>query len=422
MTSSGWRDIYCALSERLPSYVDNARLTICGLATCVDAYVRLHEAQALLNAEPGTPQAALAKELFRRAAAGIGGEFRMEWPAGGTWVENNLEISSWGLGGTGAQAAQTLATLGAPALMSLQNRGERQLSVIHPDVRVAGHAGLVRCRDLPVVKAANPAKPAHYIFEFTQGIKVGPVIPERSTRTIVRFADDPLDKDPDFVRESIAAAATAGAGILCGFNEVSNQELEASLAETLVLIKAWKARGLRTIHLELGDYASVQARDAVLKSLGPQITSLGMSYSELSGLRGGSEDLTNKAYELSKAFELSRLCVHADTWALAITRGDAERELEALMCGCLLASARAEKGQPCLPPQVSRAAVFHDPPWEIFRKRGGQCGVCCAAPYLEHPGATIGLGDTFLAGNLLILGQPGNAALPTSDASIARHR
>jgi hypothetical protein len=157
MTRDRWRDDYRALIERLPSFVGNARLTICGLATCVDAYVRLDGAQALLQADAGTPQAALAKELFRRATGGIGGEFRMEWPGGGAWIENNLQISSWGLGGTGAQAAQTLAILGAPALMSLENRGERQLSVIHPDVWMADKAGLVRCGDLPVVRGAKPA-------------------------------------------------------------------------------------------------------------------------------------------------------------------------------------------------------------------------------------------------------------------------
>jgi ADP-dependent phosphofructokinase/glucokinase len=238
---------------------------------------------------------------------------------------------------------------------------------------------------------------------------VGPIIPRRSTRTIVRFADDPLDKDPDFVRESIGAAATAGAGILCGFNEVSAQELEEALAETLMLIKAWRDQGLRTVHLELGDYASIQARDIVLKSLGRQITSLGMSYSELCGLASGSGDPVEKAYELSEALGLHRLCVHADTWALAITRGEAEQELEALMCGCLLASARAEKGQPCLPTRIPEAAIFHELPSDIFGKRGAQCAVCCASPYLEHPAATIGLGDTFLAGTLLILGQPEHA-------------
>jgi len=99
------------------------------------------------------------------------------------------------------------------------------------------------------------------------------------------------------------------------------------------------------------------------------------------------------------------LCVHADTWALAITKGDPHRELEALLCGCLLASARAQRGEPCRPTGVPANAEFHDPPLETFSKSGERFIVCCASPYLERPVATIGLGDTFLAGTLLVLGR-----------------
>jgi len=400
MTSDHWEKDYRDLIHRLPVYVDNARLAICGLATCVDAYVRLDEAEALLNAETGTPQAELAKELFRRAAAGIGGELRMDWPAGGTWVEKNLRISSWGLGGTGAQAAQTLATLGVPTLMSLEDRGVRQLSVIHPEIQVAGNSGLIRCGDLPVFQAK---KPAHYIFEFTEGVKAGSVIPRRSTRTIVRFADDPLDDDPDFIRESIAAASLAGAGIVSGFNEVASQGLETALTETLALVQAWKNRGLETIHLELGDYSSAKSRDTVLKSLVPDITSLGMNYSELRGLCEGAQNPIDKAYELSEAFNLFRLCVHADDWAMAISRNNPERELEALMMGCLLASSRAAVGRVTVPQRLPDGARFIEPPLPISRPRNGWAVVCCPSPYLAAPVATIGLGDTFLAGTLLVL-------------------
>ena len=71
MTTSNWHESYEDLVRRLPGFVRGARLTICGLATCVDGYVRLPEAEALITAENGTPQAALASELFRRAASGI---------------------------------------------------------------------------------------------------------------------------------------------------------------------------------------------------------------------------------------------------------------------------------------------------------------------------------------------------------------
>ncbi len=400
MTTGRWQEVYSDLIKRLPDFVSGARLAMCGLATCVDAYVRLDAAEKLLNAKKGTPQAELAKELLRRAAAGIGGEFRMNWPAGGTWVEENLQVSNWGIGGTGAQAAQTLATLGAPALMSLEDRGARQLSVTHPDIQVGSSSGLVRCRDLPVLKTQ---KPAHYIFEFTEGVRVGSIIPKRSTRIIVLFAPDSLDRDPDFARESIAAAPGAGAGILCGFNGVADRELDTAVGEALSLAKAWSDQGLKTIHLELGGYSRDNNRDAVLNGLIRVITSLGMSESEFRGLFGESQDPVAGAHELAERSGLSRLCVHADTWAMAITRNDPERELEALLMGCLLASTRAAVGRVTVPQGLPDGSRFFEPPLPVSKRCDGWCAVCCPVPYLATPVATIGLGDTFLAGTLLVL-------------------
>jgi ADP-dependent phosphofructokinase/glucokinase len=401
MTSERWQEAYDDLLCRIPVFVDKARLAICGLATCVDAYVRLDAAEKLLYVDARTPQGQLGKELLHRAAAGTGGEFRMNWPEGGTWVERNLQISGWGIGGTGAQAAQTLATLGAPALMSLEDRSARQLSVTHPDILVADKSGLVKCGDLPNL---GGGKPAHYIFEFTEGKRIGSVVPTRSTRTIVLFADDPLDNDLDFIRESIAAAASAGAGILCGFNGVADQELEMALAEAQALSKKWKDRGLKTIHLELGGYSTQTSRDSVLKTLTPNVTSLGMSFSELRGLCEDSEDPITKAYDVAASCGLSRLCVHADTWALAVTQEDPNRELEALMMGCLLASTRAAAGQASVPQKLPDGARFFKPPLPASKERERWSIVCCPAPYLAAPAATVGLGDTFLAGTLLVLG------------------
>jgi ADP-dependent phosphofructokinase/glucokinase len=397
-----WGKVYRELIQRLPAYVRDARLTICGLSTFLDGYVRLHEAEPLLNAKEGTPQEALSRELFRRARAGIGGEFFMDWSEGGMWVEKNLPFSRWGLGGSGAQAAQMLSILGAPALTSLEDRSERQLSVIHPNVLVATNRGVIRCGEL---STAQGRKPAHYIFEFTAGTQVGSVVPTRSSRTIVRFTDERLDNDPDFIRESIAASATAGAGIVSGFNEIGDQDIEAAFTETVTLSQSWRDRGLKSIHLELGDYPTVKARDKVLDKLAGAFTSLGMSYSELRSLCVGSQDAVSRACELSETLNLSRLCVHADTWALAITNADPQRELEALLCGCLLASARAERGYPCRPTGVPANAEFHDVPLEKFSKAGERFIVCCSSPYLERPVATIGLGDTFSAGTLMVLGR-----------------
>lgn len=399
-----WRKRYHDLLEGLPIYVRDARPVLCGLSTFVDGYVRLDEAQPLWKAVDGTPEAALARELIKRAAAGIGGEFHLDWPQGGDWVEKHLKVASWGLGGTGAQAAQTLALLGAPALMSLQDRGERQLSVIHPDVHVATPGGVVRRAEL---RAVPGGKPAHYIFEFTAGVRFGSAVPLRSSRTIVRFGNERLDDDPDFYRESVTAATRAGAGILSGFNELAEEELKGALEQTVVLVQNWKRCGLHLVHLELGDCATVRARDVILETLAGVITSLGMSQAELRGVCAGPGDTVDQACQLSQAFNLARLCIHADAWALTLTKGEPRREFEALLCGCLLAASRAEQGRPCRPSGLPGQAEFHEPPYGPVSDRGGRSVVCCAAPYLQRPSATIGLGDTFLAGTLLVLGQSG---------------
>ncbi len=366
--------------------------------------MRLHQAQPLLEAVDGTPEAALGQELFRRAAAGVGGEVHLDWPEGGAWVEHHLQVTGWGVGGTGAQAAQTLALLGAPALISLQDRSARQLAVIHPDVQVATPAGVRACGGLAPVPGG---KPAHYIFEFTAGVRVGTFTPKRSSRTIVRFADERLDEDPDFARESTAAAGRASAGILSGFNEIAGRELEAALVTSLRLARVWRGGGLPMLHLELGDFPTVPARDRVLRACAGIITSLGMSFSELQSLCATAQRPIDKALELSQELDLTRLCVHADAWALTLTRGDPEREFDALLCGCLLAASRAAQGQICRPTGIPSQGVFHEPPCHPFGTRGDRSVVCCAVPHLEQPAATIGLGDTFLAGTLLLAGSRG---------------
>jgi ADP-dependent phosphofructokinase/glucokinase len=396
-----WANNYDEVLQRVPLYVRDARLTICGLSTFVDGYLWLHEARALLTAKEGTPQAALARELVYRASAGVGGEFYMNWPGAGTWLEENLRVSRWGVGGSGAQAAQMLAILGAPALMSLEDRSARQLSVVHPDVLVATKDGVSRSGD---ICAGQRRKSPHYIFEFTAGTRVGSAVLSRSSRTIVRFSHERLDRDADFKRESITEAGHAGAGILSGFNEIGDKYLEESLEEAVGLAQAWKDKGLNIVHLEVGDYETVEARDTALRMLGGVISSLGLSYSELCGLAVGPQDTIEKACELAARFDLARLCVHSDTWALTVTMGDPQREFEALLCGCLLASVRAESGSPRRPVEVPALAEFHDLRWEKFGTSGERSIVSCASPYLARPAGTIGLGDTFLAGSLLVLG------------------
>ncbi|HTN96162.1 MAG TPA: hypothetical protein VL101_04230, partial [Nordella sp.] len=95
---------------------------------------------------------------------------------------------------------------------------------------------------------------------------------------------------------------------------------------------------------------------------------------------------------------------HADHWAAAATRREAEMEHQALMMGCLLAGTRATHGVPAYPKDIDARATFGTPPLPPLLRQGAWSVVTCASPYLEHPAATVGLGDSFTGGCLLMLG------------------
>jgi ADP-dependent phosphofructokinase/glucokinase len=398
--TADWRKFYEGLIARLPDLVGQARLTLCGFSACVDVYLSLHDTAAVAQAAKATPAAALFAELKWRALAGVGGEVFLDWPEGASWLAEHVK-GSLGLGGTSAQAANLLATLGAPALLALADRSREQLAVIHPDVYLAGARGRGRRSE---TMPAGEGEPPHYIFEFTAGRAIDRDVLRRSSRVIVRLNHSDLQHDADFDRVSVELAGSAGAGILSGFNELPPERTTAEHAYAMRIAEAWRARGLSMIHLELGDFHEDAMRDEALAALAPAATSFGLSLSELDGLLPGSDPVEARATAIAERFGFSRVCVHADDWALAVTRGDAELETTALATGCLVAAARAAAGRMIMPRTIPVGAELKPPPFPAAQRRGGWSIVAVPSPYLARPAATIGLGDTFLAGTLLVLG------------------
>ncbi|MGE3742060.1 MAG: ADP-dependent glucokinase/phosphofructokinase, partial [Geminicoccaceae bacterium] len=185
--------------------------------------------------------------------------------------------------------------------------------------------------------------------------------------------------------------------------------------------------GLTTIHLEMSGFADPGARDRVLEAARGAVTSVGMSQSEFLelGLAGGGVDeLAAAMTTLAARLELDRLCVHADQWAVTATRGDPHREYQALMAGCLLASARAAAGRPVIPRAVPEGALLDPPPFAPLASLGAWTIVACPTPYLHQPATTLGLGDTFTAGCLLVLGSaaPGERQFATAPPLGAKDR
>ena len=171
------------------------------------------------------------------------------------------------------------------------------------------------------------------------------------------------------------------------------------------MTQQWRAAGLQTIHLELAGYDTPRHRDRVIERLQGSITSIGMSHSEFVQLVPEGKNLEQDMCDLGDRLGLGRVCVHADHWAASATQGDLEEERRALMMGCLLASTRAAHGVPAYPKGIDARATFTDPPFSSPSRRGNWSVVSCASPHLEHPTATVGLGDSFTGGCLLMLGK-----------------
>lgn len=400
-SSIDWADAYDRLAAEVPAIAAAATTLVTGFAVCLDRRIDLHAVAPALAERSEVGARHLFAELMARARAGRGGELLADdWPDGATFFDPHTLPGGMAIGGTSAQAAWTLAAIGAPSLLALGEAGPEELAALHAGIRLAESETTLGApqRRWPALRS----KPAHYIIEYTAGRPLPGFVPERSTRIIVRFADEALQKDAMFDLWVAAHGPQLRAGLLSSPNTIPPADLPAALDRLSGAARAWRIAGLSVVHLELGAYPWPGSLDATLAALAPNVTSIGLNQNELRGLVSGDDPLA-QADALSRRLGVDRLVVHADGWALAITRGDALVEQDALAMGCLLAAARAEAGRPSACPRVPRAASFDPlPAPPLSSLPDGRQVVCVAAPYLERPASTVGLGDSFTAGCLLV--------------------
>ncbi len=411
-----WRAEYAALAERIVPRAPAARPLLAGFNACVDHVYRIDGdvldrlAEAAARGGRALP-GGLAAEILDRIGGGRDGEVFVPAPELQPWLAELLgEPRTRQVGGTGAQAAWTLAVLGAPAVLALTDRSATQLSVLDPAI------GLCAGHEVQPVGATTPAglaaKPPHFILEFTAGTRWhGGTVP-RSSRIILRLAAEGIDRDADFAALTPKLAAGAGAGLASGLNTLPEDDTE-SRRWMHEVVDRWRDAGLPLIHLELAEYP----RPAVAADTAAEYTgtanSLGLSLTELTALRTGRSHPAAAARDLACRYGFDRVAVHADTWSLVVHRGDPEAASVAVRTGNLLAAARARQGVP-----TAYLAVADDARFTTDHPAGGPLGdgwrcECAPTPYLAGPAATIGLGDTFVAGLLLADCLPGESASVT---------
>jgi ADP-dependent phosphofructokinase/glucokinase len=396
--SESWPEIYTGAAAALPALAAAARPVLLGFSAFTDAIVPLASAGPVFAADAPPPVRRLAAEIRGRLAEGRGGEIGLDWPEGDAWFQDRLPCRL-AAGGTSLQIANVLALAGAPCLLALGDRSRGQLAVTEGGVMVAGADGPVRVAD--VASRDGTAKARHWIFEAQAGGVVAGVAVSRSTRLIVRLVDDGPEHDPAFTALAARLAPTAGAAAVSSLVATPDRLVAAALTTVGGLAHGWRAAGVPFLHLEFADYGRRRAlAEGVLAALGGAATSLGMSLSEWHAFTGlPPDDAALVAF--ARAHDLVRLCIHADDWATAVTTGDAARERRALITGCLLASARAAAGPPVMPTASPDDARFA----EVAADRdcgGGWRRITVPSPYRLTPASTIGLGDTFVAGCLLV--------------------
>lgn len=216
-----WRNAVDALAEAVPDFVANAAPLLTGFAACVDKLIDLHALEPALNQEPAGR--VLFDELMARARAGRGGEVRVDWPEGPKFLDPVAKPDATAIGGKSAQAASTLACVGAPAVIALDDRSAEQLAVLHPAVKLIGEGGTpVAVAD---VRPAGAGKPAHYIVNTRREDRFLNSRPRVRRASSSASPTRELEDDALFERYGRTLGGGAGAALLSSPNALGAERL-----------------------------------------------------------------------------------------------------------------------------------------------------------------------------------------------------
>jgi ADP-dependent phosphofructokinase/glucokinase len=403
--SSQWHTRYADLAAELVEYAPAAGPFVFGFNVCVDhvwsvGADMLHRIARAARAERPTPGPGqrLCAEVLDRITAGRGGEIFCDWADGPAWLSKLLpEPDRRQVGGTGPQAAWTLAELGARCILPLADRSPAQLSVLHPNIEVAANDALIPVGELASADD-GPGKPYHGILQFTAGTAYSGGVLPRSTRIILRFAADGIECDQGFTDLQPKLLPAVSGAVVSGMNGIPAGDtsswtwLESTLDD-------WAEAAVPHVHVELADYPSLPELQAAAAFGAGRAESLGLSLSELRALGGSDVQAPAQAtIAVAERYGYRAVVVHADYWSLAVHRGDPATVERRLMAGNLLASVRAAAGSPQSTLAIPPGAVLVDD-----HPRSGPVGdgwqqSCVPSPWLRTPRSSIGLGDSFVAG------------------------
>lgn len=446
-----WRNYYNGTLDaadaraRPESRTGPGRRIGCGFSNNVDIVVRL--------------DGVVLAELARREGVGhdAGPVDRIETPAdclagliwfirrgeGGDLPVTNQAVHRWivdqfpgtvQLGGTGAQAANTLARLGFDSLLHVTGLSGTQARLLEGSGRlVVPTADGLR----PPTAAIRPNDPTmyHIIFEYRNGLTIPldqeTVAAPQANRVIVSF--DPVNAtlplDPIWIRAVADPASRVDRVLVSGYSQIVDSAWCARrIAETVAAIAVWRAtRPDLVVHLELGAAPSPAGLTAIVEGLAAHVDSIGLNVDELVAVLPlwnrsttvGIEEAVLGLTELRRRFNRPRLGLHTQDFCLSLTRNDPKAERTALLYGAAVGGTRARLTTFPSPADLRATVRVAEPApagLAAHQMLGATLGMndgivrladgwMVLVPTLgtPHPHGTVGLGDSFTAGVLAML-------------------
>ncbi len=351
------------------------------------------------------------------AIKGLGGAFDITDLSVCDELQSRFEAES-SLGGTCAQGATALSTLGFPVNVHITDESEAVCGLMNnPGVTVIGERGMQ-----PILEGASKEPPIyHFILQFAKGdiIKIGGreyEIP-LSNRLILPY--DKVQKIVPITRRFRSYwethASEMFAYLVSGFDAIIDEDtMRERGAELATHIAAMRAADKDfKIYFEGAYYINKKVEAIAEQTLCPLADICGMNEEELIAKmseEGIALDTQRPAEVLSalervlRKYGIRGIVLHTKDYALYYGEAPDIDIEKGLTMGNLMSGTRARIGrygtqEDCKAtlalPLSERGLAFANGLSELNVER---CACCVPSRYMERPKYTIGLGDTFVAG------------------------
>jgi ADP-dependent phosphofructokinase/glucokinase len=446
-----WKAEYvAALSAATAPRKREARIA-CGFTNNVDVLLKLDDdirrtLEAIAPPGPLGPlpsriqsPADVLQALWHHMPTGTGDVMAIESAEMSQWMEDHFH-GPLQLGGTGAQAANTLAHLGYPSLLHITRLSRIDASMFANGtdagrIAIATPEGL---RPLPEAVRATDRPTYHYVFEYQTGdkLQVGAcdVTATRANRVIMGY--DPINAvlplDPLFMKAVADPNSRVDRVLISGYTDLKDIGVaRARIGETVDYLRDLRRQRPELLfHLELASVTEAAVMRPILDEMAPHADSLGLNEQELALAAeawGWPQPVTveerleilNRMRDRLGLGTLRRIGMHTQDYCLTLTGGNPLAERHGLLFASLVAGTRARLGRFPTLADLHQTLADSAPSScgleaerrlaERLNLRDG-LGQYEGAPVVwvptlgvSHPAGTVGLGDSFTAGVLVFL-------------------